>query len=172
MTRQLYECIAIYRKHLDSCLELAEALSSLRLRSILFPSPENIGAAESLLQETSFVQPALYVIEYALAMMLMDIGIEPVGMLGHSVGEYVAASLAGVFSFDTGFEIVVKRGQLVQALSRGSMLAVAASTEEACMHLSDRIALASINSSRQCVLSGYPHAIECLAEKQIGRAHV
>ncbi|MEX1118676.1 MAG: amino acid adenylation domain-containing protein [Terrimicrobiaceae bacterium] len=165
MTRSLYENLTIYRERVDSCLELASTSLKLPLRDMIFPEPDNREFAREKLRDTAVIQPALFTIQYSLGRALMDLGIEPSGMLGHSVGEYVAACLAGVFSFKTALEIVIKRGQLVQGVPRGSMLAVALPGEEVSQYLSDRISMASTNGPRQCVLSGFPDAIDDLKER-------
>ena len=165
MTRALYENLTVYRNQLDQCMEAITNLSNFGVRDILFPERNKFSRAQGQLRDTAVIQPTLFAVEYSLSKALIDLGIEPSGMIGHSVGEYVAACLAGVFSIETGLEIIIKRGQLVQDMPRGSMLAVAIPAEEASQYLTDRISLASINGPQQCVFSGFPDAIDSLVNQ-------
>jgi len=164
-TRSLYEAWPLYAEQLDACLEKSDNWLDLDLRKVLFAQADSFRDLDSIYQQTAFVQPALFVIEYALSQALMKIGVGASGFVGHSVGEYAAACLAGVFSFDTGLEMVAKRGQLIQKMPPGAMLAAAVSVDETEQFLSDKISLASINGRRQCVFSGCPDGIDLLARQ-------
>lgn len=176
MTRVLYEALEFYRREVDACCSVVDDLLGFSLKDILFPESSEREAAVNRLEQTSVAQPALFTIEYSLARFLASRGVEPRGMLGHSVGEYVAACLAGVFSRETALEIVVKRGRLVQELPPGKMLAVALPASELTGHLNDRIDLGSTLGVRQCVVSGFPDSVDelrvKLREQGIGCAEV
>ena len=166
MGKQLYAHEALFRELVDQCSELLQPNLRLNLRSVLYPSSEQYEWAETELRETRTTQPALFVIEYALARMWMSWGVQPESMLGHSVGEYVAACLAGVFSLADALNLVAVRGRLMQGCARGGMLAVAASEEEVQRYLKTGLEVAAINGSSSCVLTGAQDAVE-LAEKEL-----
>lgn len=117
------------------------------------------------INETFITQPALFIFEYALARTLMSWGITPDYMIGHSVGEYVAACLAGVFTLDQALELVAIRGQLIQQLEGGNMLSVRLSEADASLLTNHDVSLAAVNGEQRCVLSGSPKAIEYLHEQ-------
>jgi acyl transferase domain-containing protein/acyl carrier protein len=112
------------------------------------------------LNQTRFAHPAVFVIEYALARLLMKWGLQPQAMIGHSLGEYVAACLAGVFSLEDALRLVAARALLIEGLPRGTMLAVALSEEESKAYLGPGVWLAATNGPRFCVLSGVEEEIE------------
>ena len=119
------------------------------------------------LNETQYAQPALFIIEYALAKLLLHYGIQPNAFIGHSLGEYVAACLAGVFSFEDGVAIVCQRGLLMASAPNGAMLAIECSIEdfEKLQKTSPDIELALHNSNQSCVASGTLQEIEALEEQ-------
>ena len=119
----------------------------------------DLSAKTDLLHQTYITQPSLFILEYSLAKTLMSWGIEPDIMIGHSVGEYVAACLAGVFSLEQALELVAIRGKLIQNLPEGDMLSVQLPEAEARQYLSDNISLAAINGDSRCVYSGDSKAI-------------
>src|SRR6266566_2898448 len=113
-------------------------------------------------QQTALAQPALFVLEYALAQLLMQWGIRPQAMLGYSLGEYVAACLAGVFSLEDALTLVARRAQLIAQLPAGAMLAVGLSEQAIQPYLTEQICLAAISGPASCVLAGPVEAIEQL----------
>ncbi|BAY73761.1 beta-ketoacyl synthase [Nostoc linckia NIES-25] len=165
MGRELYEVEATFRKHVDTCAEILQPHLGLDIRDLLFPKSEEITAANEKLQQTAFTQPALFVIEYALAKLLKSWGVLPAAMIGHSIGEYVAAAIASVFSLEDALSIVAKRGQLMQQLPPGSMLAIRLGEKEV-RSLISNVEIAAINSPTSCVVSGTKEAIATL-EKQL-----
>jgi acyl transferase domain-containing protein len=134
----------------------------LDLRQILCRAASEVEAAEDLLIQTRITQPALFVIEYALAKLWMSWGVKPRAMIGHSVGEYVAGCLAGVFTLEEALGVVARRAQLVQAQPGGAMLAVRLPEKEALPLLPEHLSLAAVNSPSLCVVSGPYNAIEKL----------
>lgn len=156
MAKDLYQGQAIFRQHVDYCSEQLMPHLELDLRTILYSeSQEQNEAISPLLTQTAFAQPALFVIEYALAKLWMAWGIEPDYMIGHSLGEYVAACLAGVFSLNDALELVAMRGKMMQNLTEGAMLAIELSSEEIEPLLRDTpLCVAAINTLTSCVISG------------------
>ncbi|MGF2531786.1 acyltransferase domain-containing protein, partial [Ralstonia pseudosolanacearum] len=124
MARELYQEIAAFRAVVDRCAQVLRERAGFDLIQSLYGDgdPE---ASHLALTRTEAAQPALFVIEYALARLWMDWGVQPAALIGHSVGEYVAACLAGVFSLDDALVLVAERGRLMQSLPAGAMLSVA-----------------------------------------------
>ncbi|MFN6513537.1 MAG: beta-ketoacyl synthase N-terminal-like domain-containing protein [Nostoc sp. CreGUA01] len=163
MGRELYETEAIFRQQVDDCCELLRPYLKLNLKDILYPA--TLETTEEKLQQTSLTQPALFVIEYALAKLWMAWGVHPQAMIGHSIGEYVAACISGVFSLEEALILVAVRGQLMQQLESGSMLSVSISAEEIQPMLGSELSLAASNAPSLCVVSGTKNAIETLQNK-------
>ncbi|WP_193197110.1 type I polyketide synthase [Nostoc sp. MG11] len=161
MGRELYEVEPTYRRHIDTCAEILQPHLGLDIRHLLFPSAE-IAAASQQLQQTALTQPALFVIEYALAKLLMSWGVRPQAMIGHSIGEYVAAAIAGVFTLEDALFIVAKRGQLMQQLPPGSMLAIPLPEKDVRSLTQNSLEIAAINTRTSCVVSGTVEAIATL----------
>src|SRR5204862_1573792 len=128
--------------------------AALDLRALLGRTRRSPSQADAPLKQTAIAQPAVFVIEYALAQLLMAWGIRPQAMLGYSLGEYVAACLAGVFSLEDALTLVAKRAQLIAEQPAGAMLAVALSEEAIQPYLSEQISLAIVNSPAMCVVAG------------------
>ncbi|MEM6403032.1 MAG: type I polyketide synthase, partial [Cyanobacteria bacterium P01_D01_bin.116] len=124
MGRELYEVEPIFKQQVDSCAEILQPHLGVDIRSLLYPKQEETETASNQLQQTSFTQSALFVTEYALAKLFLSWGVSPEAMIGHSIGEYVAATIAGVVSLEDALKIVAKRGQLMQQGPTGSMLAI------------------------------------------------
>jgi len=152
----LYRTEAVFRETVDYGCERLKPRLGLDLREVLFPSEAALEQAAERLKRTELTQPALFLIEYALAKLWMSLGIQPAAMIGHSIGEYVAACLAGVLSLDDALDLVAERGRLMGQLPRGSMLAVPLPEAELLPLLGKQVSLASINSPILCVASG-PH---------------
>src|SRR5271170_3266932 len=173
MARGLYESEAVFRSTVDYCADYLQPLLGVDLRTILFAPGTASEEAAQLLNQTRFTQPALFVVEYAMAKLWASWGVEPTAMIGHSVGELAAACIAGVFSLDAGLQIIAERGRLIQSMPTGSMIAVPLPEHDVVSLLngkfSDKLSLASINADQQCVVSGPDGAIaafeESLAEK-------
>ncbi|MEM8721263.1 MAG: SDR family NAD(P)-dependent oxidoreductase [Cyanobacteria bacterium P01_G01_bin.39] len=139
--------------------------SSLDLRKMLGRDRESTDETTQQLNQTYLTQPAVFVIEYALAQLWMSWGIRPVAMIGYSIGEYVAATLAGVLSLEDALTLVAKRAQMIQDLPGGSMLAVPLSEEEVRPLLGDRLSLSAINGAKLCVIAGDTDTVEELADQ-------
>lgn len=168
MARELYETEPDFRQTIDVCSEQLQAQSPSPhrwdLRSLLYPQPDQLETAQAQLQQTAIAQPALFVVEYALARLWMRWGIEPQVLLGHSLGEYVAACLSGVFSLSDALYLVTMRGKLMQEMPAGQMLSVALSAAQLQLYLGDEASannlwLAVNNGPQLCVVSGSVVAI-------------
>ncbi|MEX2171919.1 MAG: SDR family NAD(P)-dependent oxidoreductase [Pirellulales bacterium] len=166
MGRQLYETEPTFRAELDRCDDIFQELFNESLLEIIHPKP---GGNESLVNETVYTQPALFAIEYALAQLWQSWGATPDIMLGHSVGEYVAATIAGVMSLDDGLALVAHRARLMQQVTQsGKMAVVFASESRVAAALAGReksVAIATINGPENTVISGAAHEVDQLARE-------
>ncbi|MCB0082060.1 MAG: type I polyketide synthase, partial [Caldilineaceae bacterium] len=157
MGRELYEKEPVFRQTLEQCDAYLRQLD-ISLLSVLYPTGE-----ESPLNQTAYAQPALFAIEYALAQLWRSWGINPDVVMGHSVGEYVAACIAGVFSLEDGLKLIAERGRLMQMLPQnGSMVSVMAPYEaiSALLLAEEQVSIAAINGPESVVISGVKEAIE------------
>ncbi|HUN44153.1 MAG TPA: SDR family NAD(P)-dependent oxidoreductase [Acetobacteraceae bacterium] len=165
MGRALYNTEPLFRATLDRCAELLATALDRPLLDVMFATGE---ASRSRLNDTAYTQPALFALEYALAKLWQAWGIRPDYVLGHSVGEYVAACLAGVFSLEDGLKLVAERGRLLQSLPRsGGMLVVAADEATVADEIRawpDDLSLAAINGPRSTVVSGRTTALARIAK--------
>ncbi|MEO1210493.1 MAG: aminotransferase class I/II-fold pyridoxal phosphate-dependent enzyme [Cyanobacteria bacterium J06638_20] len=169
MGRELYQQFPIFREAIARCAQLLEPHLDLPLTDLLFPetTPQSkIQNLKSKIHQTAYTQPALFAIEYALAMLWQSWGVVPEIVMGHSIGEYVAAHFAGVFSLEDALRLVAARGQLMQALpASGGMLAVMADAETVQADLPEGVAIAAYNSPQNTVLSGTTAALDELAQE-------
>ena len=168
MGKGLYESEPLFRSELQQCAALAGPHLGFDLLDVIYPRVSD-NATSARLTQTDAAQPALFAIEYSLARLWMHWGIRPTAMIGHSVGEYVAACLAGALSLEDALRLVAARGRLMQALPAGSMLAVQQSEKELRPRLASGLELAAINGPGSCVVSGPPQLVEEL-EAQLAAA--
>ena len=152
MGRELYENEKVFRDTLDLCAQHLRAQLGIDLCTALYPADSDANQAAKDLNQTWLTQPALFAVEYALAQWWISLGVEPAAMVGHSIGEYVAACIAGAFSLEDALAIAAFRGRLMFGLSAGAMLAVSLPASD--LHLSGGLSLAAINGPGLCVLSG------------------
>ncbi|RZL09898.1 MAG: SDR family NAD(P)-dependent oxidoreductase [Rubrivivax sp.] len=177
MAAELYRNEPVFRAEVDRCLATLTPHLGLNLGEVLypdlFPATGSATAAEGdpaeRLSRTALTQPALFVVEHAMAQWWMSRGVQPEAMLGHSIGEYVAACLAGVWTLDEALRLVAARGRLLQALPPGAMLAVGLSEGELAPYLRDGCDLAAVNGPEACVLSGPHEVIDAVARDLAGR---
>jgi acyl transferase domain-containing protein/acyl carrier protein len=169
MALGLYQEEPAFRNKIDGCFEILKSYLGFDLGDVLYPSGDRVEKAADELTQTAMSQPALFVVEYALATLLSDWGIEPQAMIGHSIGEYVAACIAGVFSLEDALRIVAARGQLMNRVSVGSMLAVPLPEEELEPFLSEKLSLAAVNGPSLCVVSGSKEAVAQLEDQLTGK---
>ncbi|HWM81764.1 MAG TPA: amino acid adenylation domain-containing protein [Pseudolabrys sp.] len=154
MAREVYDTEAVFREIVDQCAQLLQPHLGLDLRAVLYP-PVNAEPVADITQ-TALAQPAIFVVEYALARLWMSWGVRPAAMLGHSIGEFVAACLAGVLSLEDALALVALRGRLMQDLPTGGMLSVRLPEADLRQRLPDTLSLAAVNAPALCVVAG-PH---------------
>ncbi|MGB8321836.1 MAG: SDR family NAD(P)-dependent oxidoreductase [Candidatus Acidiferrum sp.] len=163
MGRELYQTEPVFRAAIDLCSQNLLPELGLDLRGLLYPGDEEASEAAEKLSRTRYTQPGLFAIEYALAQWWIAHGVEPAAMLGHSIGEYVAACLAGVFTVEEGLHVTAVRGRLMDEMPRGSMLSVSVSAEE--LRIPTELSLAVVNGPTQCVVSGPSEAVQTFAKE-------
>ncbi|HSZ85247.1 MAG TPA: aminotransferase class III-fold pyridoxal phosphate-dependent enzyme, partial [Puia sp.] len=170
MGTDLYKNEPVFRKAVDECAEILKATLKEDIREIIYPKNNNAEAEEKI-NNTYYTQPAMFVIEYATAKLWMSWGLKPNAFVGHSIGEFVAAHLAGVFSLEDGLKLIATRGRMMYELPRGSMLAVRSEFEKISSLITNDLSLAVINSPGSCVIAGPLDSIEnfskALSEKNI-----
>jgi amino acid adenylation domain-containing protein len=165
MGRGLYETEPVFRDIVDRCSDVLHGALDIDLRSVLYPAAGGAAAAAETLKQTAVTQPALFVIEYALARLLMSWGVTPAAMIGHSVGEFAAACVAGVFTLDDALDVLAERARLMQEQPLGGMLAVRLGEAEVLTLLDGRLSLAASNAPSLCVVSGPAPDIDAFARK-------
>jgi acyl transferase domain-containing protein/acyl carrier protein len=165
MGRDLYQREPLFREQVDVCAELLRSYLELDLRNVLYPADTDTEEAARRLDQTEIAQPALFAIEYALARLWMSWGVKPQAMIGHSIGEYVAACLAGVFSLRDALALVAVRGQLMQSMPPGAMLAVPLAEADVQPLLADSLAIATVNGPERCVVAGPTEAVVALERR-------
>ncbi|HEU4882969.1 MAG TPA: beta-ketoacyl synthase N-terminal-like domain-containing protein [Longimicrobium sp.] len=164
MGRELYAHEPVFRAELDRCADILRPHLGVDLRDVLHPSEETEDAAARL-RQTSLTQPALFAVEYALAKLWMQWGVEPEGFAGHSIGEYVAACLAGVMSLDDALRLVAARGALMQEMPAGSMLSVSLAEAEVRSILPAELDVCTVNGPELTVVGGAAEAVEGFAAR-------
>ncbi|ARU63631.1 hypothetical protein CBW65_23395 [Tumebacillus avium] len=165
MGLELYREEPVFREQIDFCADALRSAIGVDLREVLYPAADKAEEASELLRQTYITQPALFVIEYALAKLWMELGVQPDAMLGHSIGEYVAAVLAGVMSLEDALKLVAVRGKLMQSLPAGTMLAVPLAEADVLPLLGEGLSLAAVNGPQACVVAGTFAAMEVLEQK-------
>jgi acyl transferase domain-containing protein/NADPH:quinone reductase-like Zn-dependent oxidoreductase/ubiquinone/menaquinone biosynthesis C-methylase UbiE/NADP-dependent 3-hydroxy acid dehydrogenase YdfG/acyl carrier protein len=165
MAKGLYETSLVFREALDRCAVLLVPHLDRPLLELLFPADP----ASSLLDETVYTQPALFALEYALAELWRSWGVEPNILIGHSVGEYVAACIAGVFTLEDGLALIALRGRLMQSLPPGGAMAAIFAPYEivaaAVAPHASSVSIASVNGPAQTVISGSAAAVAQICTK-------
>ncbi|HEX4915159.1 MAG TPA: SDR family NAD(P)-dependent oxidoreductase, partial [Vicinamibacterales bacterium] len=155
MFRGLYESEPAFRDEIDSMCRAIAPHVGCDLRDVLFGAVTETAAID----QTQFAQPVLFIVEYALARLVQRWGVTPGALIGHSLGEYVAACLAGVMSLDDALRVVAARGRLMQAMAPGAMLAVSLAEAELRDVLSADVSIAALNAPALSVVSGPLDAI-------------
>jgi len=160
MGRTLYAREPVFRAAFDDCARVLDAELGQDLRALVF------GDDADALLPTAIMQPAIFSIEYSLARWWMAQGVVPVAMVGHSVGEFVAATLAGVFALPDALRLVARRGRLMQAQPSGAMLSVRLPQETLMARLPVALSLAAENAPNACVVAG-PHDAIAAFQQQL-----
>lgn len=187
MGHGLYERYEVFRNEVDRCAGILRAHLDLDIRDVLYPRdrPQKSAAksrgidlkkmldraehesgdpAAERLDQTRYCQPSLFTVEYALARQWMDWGLTPERLVGHSMGEYVAACLAGVFSLEDALRLIAVRARLVSGLPRGTMLAIALPENEVRPLLNEHLSISLINGPNLCVVAGPAAPVEDLRQ--------
>ena len=169
MGRELYATQPFFRRQLEVCDELLRPHLKTSIISILYPDCENETSAVRQLNQTAFAQPALFALEYALAGLWRSWGVEPSVVMGHSVGEYVAACIAGVFSLSDGLKLIAERARLTQALPAGGTMAAvfagAAQVTAAIARYRDTVSIAALNGPQNTVISGGGADVQAILDR-------
>ncbi|HHJ52520.1 MAG TPA: acyltransferase domain-containing protein, partial [Caldithrix abyssi] len=165
MGKELYRHEPVFREEVDRCCAILKEEMNLDLLPIIYPEEDEQEAAAEKLNQTEYTQPALFVIEYALARLWMHWGVQPAAMVGHSIGEYVAAVIAEVMSLKDGLKIVATRGKLMQSMPPGAMISVQLDENSVKEYLSEQVTIGALNSSGVTVLSGTFEGIEEVEKK-------
>lgn len=163
MAKELYATEPAFREAFDQCCSLLRPLIGADLKELVWAADNGQAAGSAELQQTALAQPALFAVEYSLAKLLQAWGIHPDVMIGHSIGEYVAACIAEVFTLEDALRIVTARGKLMQSMPPGAMLSVALAEEELERYLGEgwtSLSLAAVNAPGMCVLAGRQESIE------------
>ncbi|MEO0835391.1 MAG: type I polyketide synthase, partial [Cyanobacteria bacterium J06642_3] len=161
MATDLYEHEPVFKEVCDRCFQILQPYLDNDLKEIIFPPAPQLPSSSAQINQTQYAQPAIFVIEYALAQLWISWGVQPENLIGHSIGEYVAATIAGVFSLEDALKIVAKRGALMQHCPSGAMLSVAMAVDKAREIIADlpQLSIAVINAPELCVISGTEEAI-------------
>ena len=160
MGKELYAKYDIFRDSFDRCCSILNKYLDKDIKNIIFADNMNEDDAYNALKNTYYTQPALFALEFSLANLLLDFEIDLNGCVGHSVGEFVAATLAGVFTLEDALMLISKRASLMQDLPGGSMLSVTLSKEEIQKYTNENIQLAAVNAPLLCVLAGPTKSID------------
>ncbi len=163
MGKDLYQNEEVFKKAFDECATILIDELQLDINAIVYPD-NNSEENKDIIKNTKFTQPALFVVEYALAKLFMSWNIKPTILIGHSIGEFVAAHLAGVMSLKEAVVLVAKRGKLVSELPGGSMVSIRAAADVIKPLLPDNMSIAAINSDSLCVVAGPDDAAEAFSK--------
>ncbi|UMB72155.1 type I polyketide synthase [Mycobacterium paraterrae] len=159
MARGLYDHEPLFAEHFDQCAAGFNEELGVDLRAEIFE-----GTARNL-ERTDRTQPALFTVEYALAKLIESYGVQPAALAGHSIGEYIAGTIAGVFDIETAIKVVSMRARLMHAAPRGVMVAVALSPEAVAEYLNGDVDIATINEPGGCVVAGSEEGIRQFSER-------
>ncbi|SCG49790.1 type I polyketide synthase [Micromonospora halophytica] len=167
MGAQLYAQEPAFAAVVDECAELLHPELGLDVRDLILGRDPQAGEK---LTETRYTQPALFVVEYALAALWQRWGVRPAAMIGHSIGEYVAAAVAGVIGLPDALRVVAARGRLMQSLPPGAMLAVPLDESVVAQRLPEGLAIATVNGPGTCVVAGESDAVAAFAATLTGKS--
>lgn len=168
MGRDLYDGYPVYRQAVDHCLGLLEPALSSAVRELLFPRPGFEESAAEQFALPSLQLPAVFLTEYALAQLWKSWGVEPAAMTGHSLGEYAAACLAGVFTLKDALAIVSLRGRIMERVPDAAMVSINLPEPDVAGMLRPGLSLAAVNAPQLCVVSGENTSIQQLEDRLVG----
>ncbi|HSG44978.1 MAG TPA: amino acid adenylation domain-containing protein, partial [Anaerolineales bacterium] len=162
MGKQLYEAQPVFRDALDTCAKILNDILDRPLLEILFSGIDEIN-------QTTYTQPAIFAFEYALAQTWLSWGIEPHSLLGHSVGEYAAACIAGVFTLEDGLRLITERARLMGSLPQNGTMAAAFAdstrVEKIIQPHLDKVSIAATNGPENTVISGEVSAVQAILDE-------
>ena len=161
MGKGLYEAFPVFKKYIDEGLQTLEKISGLNLSDVVFQE----GTGSSKINKNEYTQPIVFIFGYSLAKFLQELGIKPDVMIGHSTGEYIAAAISGVFSFEDALHLVTKRAELMKKTPHGSMLSVTMAADQLEPYLDDFTSISVINAPQSCVVSGRESSISGLYDR-------
>lgn len=163
MCRELYQTNKVFREAVDNCASILEPVLENPITEVLFGESSD----PALIDQTAYTQPALFVIEYALAKWWMSLGVQPAALAGHSVGEYVALTIAGALKLEDALKLIAERGRLMQSLPTGvgAMAAVLADEDTVKGYLQEGVDIAAVNSPKALTISGEQAAVTAVSEK-------
>lgn len=167
----LYRTEPVFREAVDRCARLVEPHIGFDLLEALYPPEGDEEAAGQRLRQTEVTQPAVFAVEYALAELWRSWGVEPAAMIGHSLGEYVAACRAGVFDLEEALRLVSVRGRLMEETPPGAMASVPLPEDEVTSRIGDDLSLAGVNAPGFCVVSGTEPAVDDFVERLESEGH-
>ena len=168
MGADLYRSEPVFRAEIDRCLGILQRHVPVDLKRLMYPAAGDVDHAAAELERPSLALPALFATQYALARLWLSWGVEASAMIGHSMGEYTAATLAGVFSLEDALALVALRGRLFERVPEGGMLSVPLPVDELRPLLSDDLSIAAVNAPGLCVASGPVAALERLEARLAG----
>ena len=172
MARDLYLGEPEFRRWIDLCCDLFRPHLDRDLREVLFPPAGNEAPASELLMDTAYTQPAMFAIETSLARWWMSLGVKPVAVIGHSIGEFAGAYLSGVFELADVIRLVALRARLISGLARGTMLSVQCPAKDLEGQLPPDVQLAAVNGPTLCVVAGPHQAVTDYAQQLLARGIV
>ncbi len=165
MGLELYTKEPVFHDAFDECANLLEPHLGIDIRRVVYPPVGQREKATEQLQQTGLTQPALFMVEYALARLWMSWGITPAACIGHSIGEYVAACLSGVLTLSDALKLVYVRGRLMEQAPTGAMVALQKTEAEVQEQLDEGLCVSAVNSPSMCVVSGSREGIEVYEKK-------
>lgn len=166
MGKGLYLHEQLFRENMEKCAHLLALRLGIDVLELIYPpNKEHKAGSSEKLKETRFTQPVLFMLEYSLARLWMSWGIEPLAMIGHSIGEYTAACISGCISLEDAIRLAAERGRLMQECETGAMLSVELSETGIEKIIGSELSLAAVNSPKHCVVSGKPGAVEKLEQE-------
>ncbi|RYF89118.1 MAG: type I polyketide synthase, partial [Chitinophagaceae bacterium] len=169
MGKELYDQEPVFKTSIDECAAILQEYMGEDIRAIIFPGKADADA-ENKLKNTYYTQPAIFITELAVAKLWMSWGIKPQSFIGHSIGEFVAAHLAGIFSLRDALKIIAARGRFISQLQRGSMLSVRVTIDELKSTLKDNaLSIAAINGPNSCVVAGPDDNIKRYSDELTGQ---
>lgn len=160
MGRTFYEKYDVFKDSFDRCCSILDKYLEKNIKNIIFANNMTEEQAYDALKNTYYTQPALFALEFSLATLLLDFDIDLTGVVGHSVGEFVCATLSGVFTLEDALMLISKRASLMQDLPGGSMLSVSLSKQDVLKYTNENIQLAAVNGPSLSVLAGNTQAID------------